>query len=273
MVFWNDLLGLLRRRTVALPILALGLVLALVGFLIGPASYKTESSLILTPPPSGGTLSMDPARPVGETNPLLQYNNGLRTVAGILVVALNGKEELRRLGVEEGGPTTIVIDDGRSNSDLLGVVTLGPFLHVAVESDSPDTANQVLERAHQRLRERLTAYQATLGAPRDTLIALSTVVVLPPEYDGSAKIQYAVGALVVTLLLGLAGAYAVLVRGLFRRRPGQAEPEQPPEETGSLNGKVPPLVKTGEEPESEELVRVANDSWPAIPSEDRHKDE
>ncbi|WP_157549162.1 hypothetical protein [Nonomuraea candida] len=244
MAFWNDLLGLLRRRTIALPILALGLLLASAGYLLGPASYKTESSLILTPPPSGGTLSMDPARPVGTTNPLLQQNNGLRTVAGILIVAVSGKEELRKLGVEEGGDTRIVIDDGRSNADLLGVVTLGPFLHVAVESDTPETAREVLGRAHRRLNEKLTAYQTALGAPQSTFIALNTVVVLPPKYDGSGKTQYALGALASTLCLGLAGAYAVHVRGLFRRRPApepgdREEPGRPHPEGGSLNGQVP----------------------------------
>ncbi|MET8865556.1 hypothetical protein ABZW11_21670 [Nonomuraea sp. NPDC004580] len=262
------MLGLIRRRTIALPILALGLVLALAGFLIAPASYKAESSLILTPPPSGGTLSMDPASPIGVTNPLLQHNNGLRTVAGILIVALNGKDELRGLGVVEDGPTTIVIDDGRSNSDLLGVVTLGPFLHVAVESDAPDTARQVLERAHQRLRERLNAYQVALGAPRSTYIALNTVVVLPPEYDGTVKIQYGVGALLATLLLGLACAYAVQVRGLFRHRPapaagGRDEPGPHHAANGSSNGQVPAdtaSASAGAEPEAADLVHVTNEA-------------
>jgi hypothetical protein len=239
MAFWNDVLGLLRRRAIALPILALGLVLAVAAYLITPARYATESSLILTPPPSGGTLSLDPAGPVGQTNPLLHQNNGLRTVAGILIVALNGKDELRRLGVTENGPTTIVIDDGRSNADLLGVVTLGPFLHVAVESDDPATATQVLERAHRRLRERLTAYQVALGAPRSTYITLSTVVVLPPKYDPTAKIQYAVGALLATILAGLGCAYAVQVRGLFRRRTAPAVDGGTFTSDASPNGQAP----------------------------------
>ncbi|WP_103956674.1 hypothetical protein [Nonomuraea solani] len=237
-------MGLLRRRNIALPILALGLVLALVAFFLGPSRYKTESSLILTAPPSGGTLSMDPTKPVGLTNPLLQYNDGLRTVAGILIVALNSKEELRKLGVEEGGGTEIVIDDGRSNSDLLGVVTLGPFLHVMVESDSPDTAKLILERAHQRLNAELVKYQTTLGAPKSTFIAINTVALLPPEYDGSGKTQLALGTLIGTLLLGFAGAYGVLVRGLFPRpapapAPASEEAEPAPPEGGSVNGRVP----------------------------------
>ncbi|MEW9553872.1 hypothetical protein [Nonomuraea sp. NPDC050783] len=208
-------------------------------FFLGPSRYKTESSLILTAPPSGGTLSMDPSKPVGLTNPLLQYNDGLRTVAGILIVALNTKEELRRLGIEEGD-TKIVIDDGRSNSDLLGVVTLGPFLHVMVESDSPVTAKRILDRAHRRLNEELAKYQTTLGAPKSTFIAINTVALLPPEHDGSPKLQLALGTLAGTLLLGVAGAYAVLVRGLFLRRPapgtGDGRPEDAAGEEGGKDG-------------------------------------
>ncbi|MEV4373654.1 hypothetical protein AB0J71_41795 [Nonomuraea sp. NPDC049637] len=221
-------------------------------FLLGPSRYKAESSLILTAPPSGGTLSMDPTKPVGLTNPLLQYNDGLRTVAGILIVAINSKEEMGKLGVRENDGTEVVIDDGRSNSDLLGVVTLGPFLHVKVESGEPGTAQRILERAHQRLREELIAYQTKLGAPKTTFIAINTVALLPPEYDGARRTQLAVGVLVATLFLGLAGAYGVVVRGLFPRRPpagtAKADDDAPeeaevaagtPAKEHSANGQVP----------------------------------
>ncbi|MEV0353173.1 hypothetical protein AB0H88_46100 [Nonomuraea sp. NPDC050680] len=192
---------------------------------MGSPRYETESSLILTAPPSGGTLSMDPTKPVGLTNPLLQYNDGLRTVAGILILALNSKDELRKLGIEENGSTEIVIDDGRSNADLLGVVTQGPFIHIKVVSRTAETAKGILERAERRLREELTSYQTSLGAPKSTFIAVNNVALIPVAYDGGGKIQLAVEVLVVALLFGFGAAYLMWIRRV-RGRTAQAEPAE-----------------------------------------------
>jgi hypothetical protein len=219
MAFWNDLFGLIRNKRVGLPIIALALILAIAAFFVGSPRYTTESSLILTAPPSGGTLSMDPTKPVGLTNPLLQYNDGLRTVAGILILALNSKDELRKLGIEENSGTEIVIDDGRSNADLLGVVTQGPFIHIKVESRTAATAKDILDRAQRRLRDELTSYQTSLGAPKSTFIAVNNVALIPVEYEGAGKIQLAAEVLVVALLLGFGGAYLMSVR---RARGGPA---------------------------------------------------
>ncbi|MFD1544491.1 hypothetical protein [Nonomuraea guangzhouensis] len=249
-------------------------------FFLGSPRYKTESSLILTAPPSGGTLSMDPAKPVGLTNPLLQYNDGLRTVAGILILALNSKDELRKLGIAENGSTEIVIDDGRSNADLLGVVTQGPFIHIAVEDPVEATAKAILERAERRLREELTSYQSSLGAPKSTFIAVNNVALIPVEYDGTGKLQLAVEVLVVTLLLGFGGAYLMWVRRL-RGRPapeGPAEDEaddaapvaiEPEAAKGpALNGRSPAGASAPEgssadrendDPPTEEFARITSE--------------
>lgn len=242
MAFWNDLFGLIRNKRVGPPIIALALILATVAFFVGSPRYKTESSLILTAPPSGGTLSMDPAKPVGLTNPLLQYNDGLRTVAGILILALNSKDELRKLGIAENGGTEIVIDDGRSNADLLGVVTQGPFIHIKVEDKSAATAKAILERAERRLRDELTSYQTSLGAPKSTFIAVNNVALIPVEYDGTGKIQLAVEVLVVALLLGFGIAYLRWIRRA-RGRPAPAGPAETEADTAAPVAIEPEAVK------------------------------
>lgn len=271
MAFWNDLLGLIRNKRVGPPILALALVLALVAFFVGSPRYETESSLILTAPPSGGTLSMDPTKPVGLTNPLLQYNDGLRTVAGILILALNSKDELRKLGIEENGSTEIVIDDGRSNADLLGVVTQGPFIHIKVVSRTAETAKGILERAERRLREELTSYQTSLGAPKSTFIAVNNVALIPVEYDGGGKLQLAVEVLVVALLFGFGAAYLMWIRRV-RGRTAPAEPAEDeadvpepaaePEAAKTLNGRAsvisegPSENRDSDDPPTEEFARI-----------------
>lgn len=293
MAFWNDLFGLIRNKRVGPPIIALALIFATVAFFLGSPRYKTESSLILTAPPSGGTLSMDPTKPVGLTNPLLQYNDGLRTVAGILILALNSKDELRKLGIEENGSTEIVIDDGRSNADLLGVVTQGPFIHIAVEDPSAATAKAILERAERRLREELTSYQGSLGAPKSTFIAVNNVALIPTEYDGTGKIQLAVEVLVVALLLGFGGAYLMSVRRL-RARPAPVGPAGSEADVAAavpvavpdavkgpaLNGRSPASASTGgeaapapegsaadresDDPPTEEFARITSELLGAV---------
>jgi hypothetical protein len=293
MAFWNDLFGLIRNKRVGPPIVAVALILAAVAFLVGSPRYKIESSLILTAPPSGGTLSMDPTKPVGLTNPLLQYNDGLRTVAGILILALNSKDELRKLGVTDGGSTEIVIDDGRSNADLMGVVTQGPFIHIKVEAKEEATANDVLKRAERRLREELTSYQGSLGAPKSTFIAVNDVALIPVEYDGSGKLQLAAEALVALLLLGFGGAYLIST-GRVRGRPAPVgapvedqEPEVRPEaevrpepaKGPALNGSSAATASSSVQPEdrdrseerdpddppTEEFTRITDELLKAVP--------
>ncbi|MEV1248611.1 hypothetical protein ACIBO2_47605 [Nonomuraea sp. NPDC050022] len=261
-------------------------------FFVGSPRYETESSLILTAPPSGGTLSMDPTKPVGLTNPLLQYNDGLRTVAGILILALNSKDELRKLGIEENGSTEIVIDDGRSNADLLGVVTQGPFIHIKVVSRTAETAKGILERAERRLHEELTSYQTSLGAPKSTFIAVNNVALIPVAYDGGGKIQLAVEVLVVALLFGFGAAYLMWIRRVRGRtapaEPAEGEADVPepaaePEAAKPLNGRSTVMPSGGSDddpsadrdsdgPPTEEFARI-NGEFLGIAPDQRKPDQ
>ncbi|MEV5412354.1 hypothetical protein AB0K60_26420 [Thermopolyspora sp. NPDC052614] len=176
-----------------------------------PTVYVSTASMVLTAPATGGTLSQDPTKPGGLTNPLLQFNDGLRTTAGILILAMNAPDIMAELGIVDGGPTSLVINDGRTNPELLGISTNGPFIYVEAESTSAAAARDTTIRAKKRIQAELVARQQALRAPRSTYIWMADVVPpSTPEPKLSAKFTAAGAALVVTLVAGFGLAYAVI---------------------------------------------------------------
>ncbi len=218
MDFWKTVLGLIRRRSVALPLLAAAVVLAALGFFLTPTKYISSTTMVLTTPTGGGTLSQDPAKPTGLTNPLLNFDEGLKTAATIIIHGMNTPATQETLGLDKDGGTKLTIDDGRSNLDLLGKD--GPFVYIEGESSSASTAHDLVVAAQGLVRAELENRQKALGAPPTTFIKL--VDVIPPstpEASMAGKYQIAGIAFVLALVLGLAGAYTAL-RMRQRRLPG-----------------------------------------------------
>ncbi|MBP2706422.1 hypothetical protein JOL79_21665 [Microbispora sp. RL4-1S] len=170
-------------------------------------------------------LPGDTDKQPGLANPLLQPNDGLRTVAGILILTMNSPDERRRLGITDNSPTDLTIDDGRSDPALLGITASGPFVHVEVDSPSKDTARTLQAAAQARVREQLNTYQRMLGAPRSTYIGISTVASLGPDESYTVKYEAAAAALLGGLVVGLSSAYAVTSRRDRRRRPPSGGPD------------------------------------------------
>ncbi|WP_433250267.1 hypothetical protein ACQPYK_03865 [Streptosporangium sp. CA-135522] len=210
MDFWKAIFGLVKRRLIGPPLLVLSLVAAALVFFLIPTYYVSTASMVLTSPATGGTLSTDPTRPIGLTNPLLQFSDGLRVTAGILILSMNTPEVAAELGVVKDGPTQITINDGRTNPDLLGISTNGPFVYVEVESRSAAAAQDVVLKAKQRIRKELTSRQMALRAPRSTFITVVDVVPSStPEAKISGKLTAAVGAMLAMLFVGFGVAYGV----------------------------------------------------------------
>jgi hypothetical protein len=220
MQFWKTIYGLVRRKHIGLPVIILSLALAGVAYLLTPARYISTASMVLTSPPAGGTLTNDPEKQTGLTNPLLQFSDGLRTTAHILILSMNTPEVLAELGIKEGGPTEIVVDDGRTNPELLGLSMTGPFIYVEVDSEFATVAKDVTNRAQRRIRQELNKRQEALGAPLSTYV--SVVDVVPPsapEASLGGKFEMAGGALFLGVVGGLGIAYAVQRAKANRRRP------------------------------------------------------
>jgi len=226
MDFWRAILALVRRKYVGLPIVGLAIVLAATAYLLTPAHYMSSATMVLTTPTSGGTLSQDPNKPTGLTNPLLNFDEGLMTTSAILIQALNTPQVAAELGTADG-PTTLVVNDGSSNPNLLGV--RGPFVYLEGESTSAVQARAVVLRAQQRVRDELLSRQKALNAPPITYITLVDVVPpSTPELKRATQLQLAGAAVVLTVLLGLAGAYtAERLLAARRRRRNDEEPVEP----------------------------------------------
>ena len=67
--------------------------------------------MVLTTTQYGGTESQDPASPTELTNPMLNFNESVKTTSAILIEAMNTKPVATQLGAL--GPTRLVINDGR----------------------------------------------------------------------------------------------------------------------------------------------------------------
>ena len=206
MEFWKVVLGLLRRRLLIFPLLAAAITLGVAGYFLTPLKYIASTTMVLVTPAFGGTLSQNPAHPTDLTNPMLTFNDNLKTASAILIHAMNTRDVAAELGALDG-PTDLTIDDGRSNPDL--ILNSGPFVYIEGESTSRSEAKDVVIRAQKRIRQELIDRQKALSAPPETYITLNDVVMPAiPEVSRANRIKVGGIAFVLSFLMGLSAAYA-----------------------------------------------------------------
>ena len=225
MEFWSTIVGLLRRPKVVVPILLAALVLGAVAFMGTPVTYVSSTTMVLTTTQYGGSESTDPTEPTPLTNPMLNFNSSLATTSGILIQSISTKEALKELGAS-GGSTRLIINDGRTNPELLGLD--GPFLYVEGRSVSQEDARRVVEDAQKMLRKKLSEWQRDLNAPQKTYVTLVDVVSpTVPEVDAGRPIRLGAVAFILGILLGLGIAYFRHVTRARRRARATAAPAGP----------------------------------------------
>ncbi|MEV4805812.1 hypothetical protein AB0K18_37930 [Nonomuraea sp. NPDC049421] len=262
MEFWKALLGLLTKVRIGPPLIVASILAGLAVHAFVPARHTTDVSLVLAMPVNGGTIPNDKTKQ-GLTNPFLSFNDALKTGASIVILSMNTQDVWTELGAPKDGPTDIVIDDGRSNPNVLDIN--GPYIYIQVTSDSPGRATSVLMAARQRVADELAEWQRALGAPPNTFIT-STDIVPPsvPEADESLKWQAGIGAGLLVLVLGMGLAYALVIRRPARPVKQPAEPDEP----------VPPAAAKAEEPEEPSEPEAADEDssatveFPAYRGED-----
>ncbi|WP_442937681.1 hypothetical protein, partial [Nonomuraea sp. SBT364] len=225
----------------------MAIILALAGYFLMPSRYVSTASMVLTVPATGGTLETEPRQKPGLTNPLLQFNDALRTTAGILILATNTPEVAAEIGVTEDGPTAVTINDGRTNPDLLGISTNGPFVYVEVESTSPAVVRDVMRKAQQRVRLELAKRQVDLEAPVSTHIGILDVMpASSPKPVITDGLMMAAGGGLLGVVAGFGIAYAIP-----RLRPSRPEPAPAPRAVAAeeSNGAAPePPARVGSAP-------------------------
>lgn len=237
MEFWLTIVYLVRRRRVIISALLVAAVFGTVAFLATPVTYVSRTTMVLTLTQFGGSESRDPSTPTELTNPMLSFTDSLTTTSAILINAMNTKAVAHQLDAE--GATHLVVDDGRSDPDLLGLN--GPFLHVRVESNSRTEAGRVAEEAQVLLRRKLREWQEALDAPRATFIRLVDVVPPgAPEVDRSRQTKFGLLAVGLGAAMTIGTAYLRL-RIRARRRPGTVPPDVKPDalpEDGPLISRI-----------------------------------
>jgi hypothetical protein len=247
MEFWSALARLIRRKAVIVPATLTALVASGLAYVGTPDSYASSTTMVLTTTEYGGTLSQDPADPTALTNPMLNFNDSLRTTAAILIQAMNTRDVAKQLGAR--GSTTLVVDDGRSNPSLFGLS--GPFVYVEVDGSSPQTTLSVLAKAQQLMKDKLRSWQLSLSAPPDTYVSL--VEVVPPTAPKAQHARAAKLATLAFLLVFVSGLGVAYLRDRLRRRRRDVKPEVWGPSGASPHGTQPPK-------DSEQLGTTGDDT-------------
>ncbi|MEV4293874.1 hypothetical protein [Microbispora rosea] len=236
--FWTTTAGLLRKWSIGLPLLAISILAGTVTFVLAPTRYEADTSLVLATPVNGGVYSRDPNRPLPRGNPLLQFNDALKTAASIVIQSMNTQDVWTQLGAPKDGPTTITIDDGRSNPRVLDIS--GPYIYIHVVAPSPAVASSVLTKAQRRVRDELTGWQQTLGAPPSTYLTVANIVpASKPEAMMSTRWQLAAGVGLLVACAGLGLVYALTRRGELPLRRNAPPPPREPAPSAAARPAVP----------------------------------
>ncbi len=287
MEFWSTIAGLLRRPKVMVPSILVALTLGALAFMGTPVTYVSKTTMVLTTTEYGGSQSLNPNEPTPLSNPILNFNSSLSTTSGILIQSITTKEGLTELGARTG-PTRIIVNDGRTNPELLGLN--GPFLYVEGRSSaSKDEALGVVVEAQKMLRKKLNEFQKDLNAPENTYVSLIDVVSpTAPVVDASRPIRLGGLTFILGFLFCFGIAYFRHVRRGRQRAKGTAAPAarrptiQPPPGTAATDGGARvgiPLVAEREleptivskplrrSPEPVAVAAMAGRSGPADPAD------
>jgi hypothetical protein len=255
--FWKALLRLLRRKRVGIPAALLAVGVAAAAFALIPVRHTASTIMMVSPPVNGGVVNRNAGNPGGGGNPLLIQTEGLSTAIATLVLALSVEETRAELGAPKDGSTELVVNDGASSPQLIGMD--GPFVYVEATSTSAKNAADVVARVRDRLILELDDRQRELGAPTATYVVLMDVVPpTAPEADHSDRLMGAATGLVLAMFLGLSAVYG-LERRRAATRPAVSElkPLQAPEPSAPEPKPLRPAPEVAEDD-------MPTDSFPAV---------
>ncbi|MFB9894437.1 hypothetical protein [Planobispora takensis] len=197
------------------PLVLLSVLVGALAFLLVPPTYSSSAFMVLTMSAQGSTLSQDPAKPNGLSNPLLEFNDGLKTTSSILIQAVGAPDVLAQLGVPQDGSIEVTIDDGRTNPDILDIS--GPYIYVKAQGGSAAEVRGLVTKVQKRVVDELTRRQKELRAPPITYITVADVVPpTTPEADSGNKVQLAGLGFALTLAGSMSTAYFLIRRRALR---------------------------------------------------------
>ncbi|GLZ28894.1 hypothetical protein Lesp02_10840 [Lentzea sp. NBRC 105346] len=216
MDFWRTVLVVFRRWYVVLPAFLLAIGASAAVYASVPVVYISTSVLVLTTPLTGATENVEKPSPDKLTNPFLNFDKGLSTSASLLIQALSTPEMAAELGAAPGSGTTYQVTNGSSNPELL---TSGPFVFIAGESEDAGAARDIVKHVADRARVELQKRQTELNAPSPTFITVGDVVPpTTPEAQGGSRTRAAAAALGLGCVAALASAFGAESFAAHRRK-------------------------------------------------------
>ena len=239
MEFWRAIGRLARNPRVSVPTLLVALSAATAALVLVPPTYVASTTMVLTTTEFGGTESRDPQAPTELVNPMLTFNDSLRTSADMLIWSMTSKKVQESLSRD--GRVVVTVNDGRTNPELLGFN--GPIVYVSGTSTDPNLARAAVIEASDIMRSKLQAWQADMGAPTSTYITMLDVVTpTKAEADHGYRVKLAVLTLLACVVLGMAVAYAAT--RLLPRRPKGEQRATDDVEPGPGRGRAPSGART-----------------------------
>ena len=234
MEFWSTISGLMRRPMVIIPTVLVALAAGILAYKSTPATYTSSTTMVLTPTEYGSSQSLDPSKPTELTNPMMNFNGSLQTTSAILIESMGTKEVRQQLGETEMG-ARLVINDGRTNPELLGLN--GPFIYIEGRSQSAADAQRLVTDAQQLMKTKLEEWQGALKAPQKTYVNLVDVVspTSPVPSTGQAT-KLGMLAFLFGFMLCLGSGYALHQLGARRRASAAASPPKLVEEPATPGG-------------------------------------
>ncbi|GIH91027.1 hypothetical protein ACFFMN_32560 [Planobispora siamensis] len=240
------------------PLVLLSVLVGALAFLLVPPTYSSSAFMVLTMSAQGSTLSQDPAKPNGLSNPLLEFNDGLKTTSAILIQAVGAPDVLAQLGVPEDGSIEVTIDDGRTNPDILDIS--GPYVYVKAQGGSAAEVRGLVAKVQKRVVDELTRRQKELRAPPITYITVADVVPpTTPEEDTGDKVQFAGLGFVLTLAGSMSTAYFLIRRRALRGPRTAPEGAETPREAAAEGA---PAEDSGEAESSASPAREPSETGP-----------
>jgi hypothetical protein len=253
-------LQLLRRRwiTAVIGVLTTAATLGLVLHAVQP-TYQASSQVMLLLPPE----PPEPDQP--PVNPYLNLSAGMGTTAALLAGMVTTKDVTRQLG-ELGldAEYTVVL-----------VAGAGPVLEITSTGSSPRVALGTRDAVMDLVDADLARIQAEADVPPSTIMTTTrpTVSTEAEPLHGrvlQAGVATAVGGMVLTMLLCLAGDRLVRLRARRLRRRAERQADQPEPVAADPGAEEPGEPASAEDETLEEEAEVA--APVAARSSVRHRD-
>ncbi|HEX4814813.1 MAG TPA: hypothetical protein VFV66_18895 [Nonomuraea sp.] len=228
MDFWLTVLVLFRRWYVSVPTFLLAVGAAAAVYSTVPALWTSNAAMVLTTPPTGGSLPVPPRTANAPVNPLLNYDRGLAMAASMLTARLTAADTAAELGIAPGGDVQFKVHNGSTNVEALAT---GPFVFIQGEANAPEAAREIVRKVAARARLELVRGQQAIDAPPVTFVRLTDVV--PPTEsvrEPGRKLRAGVVALALGGMASLTVTYAFdSLAGARRRRRAATAASRSPE--------------------------------------------